>query len=99
MSQTRDYAERMSLAAMVPSPEIASTAYCLVSPGKEYLVYLPEGGTVIVDLSVATGDLSVEWFDPTRGRAVAGEMTRGGKREEFKSPWSGAAVLYIVIAH
>ena len=44
MGQTRRYAERMDLAAMAPSKDVASTGYCLAAPGKEYLVYLPAGG-------------------------------------------------------
>jgi len=34
----------VNLAALVPHPELASTRYCLAKPGKEYVVYLPEGG-------------------------------------------------------
>ena len=41
----------MNLAEMVPHGELASTDYCLANPGQEYLVYLPEGGEVTVDLS------------------------------------------------
>jgi hypothetical protein len=29
---------------MRPRGELASIRYCLAAPGKEYLVYLPEGG-------------------------------------------------------
>ena len=32
------YAERVDLAAMVPSPEIASTGYCLVNSGSEWSI-------------------------------------------------------------
>lgn len=35
------YARRMNLAAMKPSPDLASTGYCLADPGSTYLVYLP----------------------------------------------------------
>jgi hypothetical protein len=48
MGETRKYAERMDLAAMVPHGELASTGYCLASPGYEYLVYLPSGGSATV---------------------------------------------------
>jgi hypothetical protein len=98
MGQTRRYAERMHLAVMVPSKDIASTTYCLANAGKEYLVYLPLGGTVTVDLSSAKGELAVEWFDPAKGKAVAAGTSPGGKSREFKTPWSGAAVLYLAAA-
>lgn len=30
-------------------------AYCPANPGNEYLIYLPAGGTVTVDLSAVNG--------------------------------------------
>ena len=97
MGQTRRFAERMNLAAMAPSPALASTRYCLADPGKEYLIYLPSGGTVTVDLSAAQGELAVEWFDPVKDKTVAAGAIRGGARREFKAPLSGAAVLYLAV--
>jgi len=38
------YARRMNLAAMKPSPQLASVGYCLADPGSTYLVYLPRMG-------------------------------------------------------
>ena len=53
-------ARRMNLAACTPQGSLASTAYCLADPGREYVVYLPSGGKVTVDLSAAKGGLAVE---------------------------------------
>jgi hypothetical protein len=55
MGQTRRLAERINLAAMTPRDDLASTGYCLAHPGEEYLVYLPNGGEVTVDLSASPG--------------------------------------------
>ncbi|MBM4048611.1 MAG: hypothetical protein FJ279_26205, partial [Planctomycetes bacterium] len=60
VGHTRSYATRMNLAAMTPRNDLASTQYCLANPGREYLVYLPEGGEVTVDLTAASGTLTVE---------------------------------------
>jgi hypothetical protein len=49
------WAERVNLAEMTPHNDLASTKFCLGHPGFEYLVYLPKGGTVTVDLSRAQG--------------------------------------------
>lgn len=95
MGQTRRYAERMNLAAMTPSLEIASTRYCLASLGREYLVYLPLGGTVTVDLSAAKGEMTVEWFDAPNGKTVGAANVKGGDRRGFRAPFEGAAVLYL----
>jgi sialidase-1 len=99
MGHTRIYAEKMNLAVMVPHAELASTTYCLADPGKEYLVYLPEGGQLTVDLSAARGDLAMEWFNPETGKTVAGsQKVPGGARRELKAPFEGDAVLYLARA-
>jgi hypothetical protein len=95
LSHTRRFAERMELMRTAPAGELASSQYCLAAVGEEYLVYLPEGGEVTVDLSAAKGELAVEWFDPTRGEAAAGEPVRGGEEREFACPFEGDAVLYL----
>ena len=99
MGQTRRYAERINLAVMTPSKEIASTTYCLANAGKQYLVYLPNGGKVTVDLSAAKDDLAVEWFDPVKNKAVAASAIRGGARRELTAPFTGATVLYLTVPH
>lgn len=95
MGQTRRFAERVNLAAMTPAGELASTGFCLADPGREYLVYLPDGGPVTVDLSAANGELAAEWFDPVRGKTVVAGRVPGGARRELRSPLAGAAVLYL----
>ena len=95
MGHTRAYAERMNLAAMTPRNELSSTEYCLASPGKEYLVYLPDGGEVTVDVSAAKGAMAVEWFNPRTAEKRAGEKVAGGAKRQFQAPFKGDAVLYL----
>ena len=78
MGQTRRLAERVDLAAMAPRDDLASTRYCLAQPGSEYIVYLPEGGEVEVDLSGAAGSFHVEWIHPVEGTITQGEPVAGG---------------------
>lgn len=89
------YSKRMNLAHDVPCSNLASTGYCLSNLGVEYLVYLPDGGDVTVDLTDASGKLTVEWFSPNTGRNVYGKAVSGGSPKVFSSPFSGDAVLYI----
>ncbi|MGC9349893.1 MAG: DUF6298 domain-containing protein [Anaerolineae bacterium] len=94
MGDTRRYAERMDLAAMTPRPDLASTRYCLADPGEAYLVYLPEGGQVTLDLCEAEGDFAVEWFVPQLGRTLAGgRPITGGDFAVTAAPYTGDAVL------
>ena len=78
-----------------PRPELASTGYCLANPGSEYLVYLPEGGEVKVDLSAAKGKLAVEWMHPITGQITPADPVEGGAKREFAAPFAGDAVLYL----
>lgn len=95
MGLSHTFATRMNLARAVPHPELSSTKFCLADPGKEYFVYLPEGGEAVVDLSGATGMLPVEWTHPTEARAVKGDAVAGGAKRTFKAPFAGDAILYI----
>ncbi|MCX5643116.1 MAG: DUF6298 domain-containing protein [Phycisphaerae bacterium] len=95
MGRTRTCAERMNLAAAIPHGEFASTGFCLADPGKEYLVYLPQGGEVTVDLSAAAGKLDTEWLHPTERTTIRAEPVAGGGRRTLKAPFVGDAVVYL----
>jgi acetyl esterase/lipase len=96
LGQTLRYSERLNLAAMVPSKELASSGFCLATTGRAYLIYLPEGGEVSVDLAQTTGKLSVEWFHPDTGQTKAGDPLNGGIKAGLRSPFEhGDAVLLI----
>jgi hypothetical protein len=95
LGYTLRLANQMNLATMTPRNSLATSGYCLANArkGGEYLVYLPEGGEVTVDLSATPGKLAVEWFNPAKGAAKAGGKTDGGARAKFKAPSAGEAVL------
>ncbi|MFN3650882.1 MAG: right-handed parallel beta-helix repeat-containing protein [Armatimonadota bacterium] len=95
MGQTRRLAQRIDLASMLPQGELASTRFCLANPGTEYVVYLPRGGEITVDLTGSPGELVVRWIHPTDGTEAPAEPASGGGRRAFKAPIEGAAVLYL----
>jgi len=97
MGYTLSYARRMNMASMVPRNDLALTQYCLANPGFEYLVYLPDGEEVAVDLSSASGTFTVEWFNPNTGSTMDGGTTSGGTSRSFLAPFSEDAVLYMVV--
>lgn len=92
---TRQYANRMDLASVTPQNEFSSTSYCLANPEREFLVYLPEGDSAMVDLSRMKGTASVEWMHPVEGVVINGGDVPGGAKLNFAVPFPGAAVLYI----
>ena len=95
MGLTRRCATRMNLTEAVPHGELASSGYCLSNPGKEYLVYLPEGGIVTVDLSAASGELAVEWMQPVRGSVSGSGTIGGGAKRTLRAPFDGDAGIYL----
>ena len=96
MGYTKRFADRMDLINAVPSTTVASSGYCLANRGKEYLVYIPEGGEVEINLTSVTGQFAIEWFDPVSGNSQGGEAVEGGSRITLVSPFeSGEAVVYI----
>jgi hypothetical protein len=95
MGHARRYAGRIDLAASRPAGELASTGYCLAVPGREYLIYPPDGGDATVDLSGAEGKLAVEWTHLITGKSTSGDAVAGGTKRTLKAPFDGDAVLYL----
>jgi hypothetical protein len=50
------YSALVDPSSMLPSSELCSSGYCLINPGREYLVYLTVGGTVRINLSATSGN-------------------------------------------
>jgi hypothetical protein len=96
LGETRRWGERVNLDEMTPHNDLASTKFCLANPGFEYLVYLPKGGTVTVDLSRVRGEFAVEWQNATTGKGTKAGTVSGGARRELKPPFDGDAVLYLL---
>jgi hypothetical protein len=95
MGDTRRFAARMDLAAMVPRDDLCSTAYCMAAPGAEYLVYQPDGGVFTV--TMLAGKYGVEWFDATAGTTVQRTtiVVRADSDVAFTPPFPGDAVLWL----
>ena len=63
--------------------------YCFRQVGKLYLVYLPNGGPVQLDLTGHTGRFAVDWFDPRVGGAMrkgSVATVEGGRIRELGRP-------------
>jgi len=97
MGYARSFALRMDVAHAVPHPELSSDHYCLAVPGSEYLVLLPTGGSVDVNLSAVSGTRTVEWYQPRTQSTIIGTSVSGGSTVTLTSPFSGSnlTVLYI----
>ncbi len=97
MGVTRKVALQMNLAEALPLPELASSRYCLAVPGKHYIVYLPEGGEVNVNLSDARGVFKVQWIHPVEGTSYPAPSVEGGAQRSLKAPFEGHAVAVLKV--
>jgi len=95
MGHTRRLSERIHLATMIPHGELASSGYCLADPANAYVIYLPQGGEVSVDLSAMAGEVRGEWIHPVEGKVTPAPATSGGAKRTLKSPFPGDAVLHL----
>jgi hypothetical protein len=72
---------------LVGNPKHDNSRYCLARPGELYLVYLPQGGTSMLDLSADDGEFSVVWFNPREGGELrAASKVLGGRNVTLKAP-------------
>lgn len=58
--------------------------FLFAKPGRAYIAYLPNGGTVQVDL--VKNDYTVKWFNPRTGTYLAGTETSEGGIQTFAAP-------------
>lgn len=61
-------------------------AVALAEPGHVYVIYLPRGGDVTIDLSSASGQFVAEWFDPRTGATTDEGFVPGDAGHSFKAP-------------
>jgi hypothetical protein len=94
MGQCLAYAERMSLVGMLPRGGLSSSRYCLADPGSAYLVFVPDGGPVDVDLTPAAS-LHGEWLDVVTSTVYDAGTVAGGGMRTLAPPFAGHAVLYL----
>lgn len=96
MGYALKWSRQVDLAALTPRADLASSKYCLANPGRTYLVYLPEGKDVTVDLGATGTAYAVEWFNPATGKTQEAKSVHSGGRVHLASPLSSQdAVLYL----
>jgi hypothetical protein len=71
---------------LVPAQQLTDKGICAYIPDSDYLVEILTGGTVTLDLTNATGEFKVDWFDPKLGKVTPGGATTGGAKQSFTSP-------------
>jgi len=92
----RAFFEELPYWELEPHNDLVSEEnFCLAKPGEVYVVYLPNGGTVTVNLTDAAGQFSAQWFDPRTGEEGQVQPVRGGAERPFTAPSEADWVLLL----
>ena len=86
--------------ALIGNPKADNSKYCFAKSGEIYLVYLPKGGSVDLDLSGVSGAFSVQWFNPRSGGKLQGgsvAKVKGGSNVSPGQPPSDADKDWLAI--
>ena len=86
--------------ALVGNDKHDNSRYCFAKANEVYLVYLPSGDTASLDLSKATGQFGVSWFDPRNGGPLKrGSIStvKGGASAALGEPPDNAAEDWLVV--
>ncbi len=70
-------------------------AYCLAEPGRQYMVYAPDGGQIVLNLSEAESELQARWFNPRDGSYGEQFSLAGGQSVKTSAPGGEDWVLSI----
>lgn len=88
-----DFLDAFDLNAMSPDNELVKEGFCLAEPGRQYLVLLPEGGDLCIDLTALPDDAVVEceWMDIHSGGRKKATVEGRGFAVGIGNPFGDAA--------
>ncbi len=64
-------------------------AYLTFIAGKQYALYFPDGGEIMLDLSDAGGTFSLKWLEVLKSRWMDQRTVRGGQEVRLAAPGKG----------
>ncbi len=76
----------------------ADEAYLAAKPGRQYLLFFTDGGSVTLDLKKHAESYSVRWIDVGSGNWGKKGSLPGGKVQTIQAPGKGPWVAVIVRA-
>jgi hypothetical protein len=95
MGYALNFSKRLDLNKCKPRNNLSTTGYCLTNPGRQYLIYQPQGRAKL-DVKLRKGKYSVEWFDPKTGKTVLKkQVSAEPEQTTFVNPVEGEAILFV----
>jgi len=91
-----DFLKARDFNALVPDNELVDRGFCLADPGREYLVFLPEGGEARIDLTALRGGVACDWMDICTGERAASATEEHGRAVPLSNPLSDPAAPCVV---
>jgi hypothetical protein len=91
-----DFLKARDFNALAPDNELVDRGFCLAHPGREYLVFLPEGGEARIDLTASRGGVACDWMDIYTGERAASAAEGGGLAVSLSNPLSEPAAPCVV---
>jgi hypothetical protein len=84
----RDFLEMMDLGPMVPDNEFVSRGMCQAEMGRQYFIFLPEGGDESADLSAVPSASTAKavWMDIFTGKRASVVLDQFGFRTPLANP-------------
>ena len=73
--------------------------YVFTEVGETYLVYLPGGGSIALDISAVGNKFDASWFNPRDGSVIEFGPVFGGEVEAFDAPETNDWVLLLSADH
>jgi hypothetical protein len=89
------YLPQGSTVANIYNGKAAANILNFLDINRRPAIYLPTDSSVTVDLSATSGELIVEWFNPSNGITIDGGTVTGGANRHLTAPFTGDAVLYL----
>ncbi len=95
MGVTAQVARWVPLEAMLPVPEASSSGFCLTDEKAHYVVYIPEGKELAVDLRPVRAAMTVTWVHPISGQTTSGETILGDGWRKLVLPQAGPLAVVL----
>ena len=84
------------LNAMKPLDHLVESGKARILGRKNhYIVYLPEGGSITLNLENTNNKLKARWHNPRTGTYLESESVRGNKKQKFRTLNEKDWVLHI----
>jgi hypothetical protein len=95
LSILNDFFTALPFAKVQPLTDLGGNAIGLADPGNTYVIYLPHGGAVTLDTSLAQNASAVRWFNPRSGTYGPELKLANTSPWKFDAPDSNDWVLHL----